>query len=511
MNILIFIFVFFVPVYSWAACGGSSPTLTAASASQSDVMDCVAAATYGDTINVPVGTETWAAAAQGCTGNSMLCMKKGITLSGAGKTETIITLSGAAPYGAICYEPDATSISNNTAFTFTGFSIDGGGTAYGEGLIDVRNSSASTIISNIRITNNIFKNTASASGRGININGLVYGVADNNTFTNIALIFGIYSGDSRGWNNVPREYGTNTAFFVEDNLCNMTTASFNGCSVDHGQGATGVVYRYNTTDLTNAALSGLWIIHGLQSMTHVDGDCGHLTCGDSPVEDNTPCFATDCCAQWSTIKSEYYGNNIINSPNYSQWMNSRGSWLMMFFNQNDTSYATAINYTQYSCDECQTPTGQNAGGDYSQHVQNTYIWSNLKAGGTQVVMTKGGDRCGDYVSGGYAIAANTDYWNYTATFDGTAGVGCGILANRPATCTTGVGYWATDQDCSDLTGMVGASPATPISGSLHKCTSTNTWTADYYVPYAYPHPLRTVNYNPPSHTGISITGGVSFQ
>ena len=45
----------------------------------------------------------------------------------------------------------------------------------------------------------------------------------------------------------------------------------------------------------------------------------------------------------------------------------------------------------------------------------------------------------------------------------------GLLADRPATCTTGVGYWATDTE------------------TLYTATSTNTW-GTYYTPYTYPHP-----------------------
>lgn len=48
---------------AWAACSGSSPNLTAASASLTDVAACVtAAASSGDTITVPAGSATWTSA-----------------------------------------------------------------------------------------------------------------------------------------------------------------------------------------------------------------------------------------------------------------------------------------------------------------------------------------------------------------------------------------------------------------------------------------------------------------
>ena len=48
-----------LPSSAWAACGGASPTWTAASAKVADVSACVTAASSGDTIIVPAGTETW--------------------------------------------------------------------------------------------------------------------------------------------------------------------------------------------------------------------------------------------------------------------------------------------------------------------------------------------------------------------------------------------------------------------------------------------------------------------
>jgi len=55
-------------------------------------------------------------------------------------------------------------------------------------------------------------------------------------------------------------------------------------------------------------------------------------------------------------------------------------------------------------------------------------------------------------------------------FNGTAGIGQGLLKARPNTCAPSVGYWATD------------------TNTLYTCTAPNTWT-NFYTPYIYPHPL----------------------
>jgi O-glycosyl hydrolase len=78
----------------------------------------------------------------------------------------------------------------------------------------------------------------------------------------------------------------------------------------------------------------------------------------------------------------------------------------------------------------------------------------------------------------------------TSPFNGTSGSGHGTLANRPPTCTTGVGYWATDQGTWNQSGLSGTGTGVNYGGQgeLFKCTSTNTWTLGY-TPYTYPHPL----------------------
>lgn len=102
-----------------------------------------------------------------------------------------------------------------------------------------------------------------------------------------------------------------------------------------------------------------------------------------------------------------------------------------------------------------------ANGWLKQVVDPIYAWNNrLNGTPTQAIS--------HYYT---HIQANRDYYDWTASFDGTAGVGQGLLSARPASCTPLVAYWATD------------------TNSLYQCSTKNTWTV-YYKPYTYPHPLQ---------------------
>jgi hypothetical protein len=121
--------------------------------------------------------------------------------------------------------------------------------------------------------------------------------------------------------------------------------------------------------------------------------------------------------------------------------------------------------------------------------QPVYVWANtLNAAQADTIWQ------------GDVTVENTDVFNQDATFDGTTGIGVDEIGSRPATCTTGVAYWATNEgswntETTAIHANHGSNHSEGADGKLYICTATNTWTAKYGVstsgePYAYPHPLR---------------------
>ncbi|MFA5962118.1 MAG: hypothetical protein WC848_05540 [Parcubacteria group bacterium] len=495
---IIFCGIFGMAEKSWAACVGPA---------QEAVVSAVVAATYGDTVEVCAGSATWTAGVQGCAGNTALCMKKGINLKGGIGGTTSITLAGAAPYGAILYEPDTTSISNDTPFEFSGFTVDANNITYYEGVLDVSNS-GTTPLSNIKIHDNIFKNERQET---INLNGPVYGVAYANTFIECETVIREEGRNEKSWDLGQREYGTGNNFFFEDNVISATTVPSAG-AFSAGQGGS-MIIRYNTYDLGQVLLDGnQWQdLHGLQSMTTDDNDSFvNLQCGYAPFNVPNSCYPERrSCEQWSQIKTEWYGNihsNLYNPYSTPQeWMRLRGSWMLMFNNVvTGTGHMPLPDIYQYSCDSCQNGTGTR----YSMHVQNTYVWNNL-GNGTNRPIYVSEDNCAHYAVGSpYAITENVDYWNYNPnTLDGNVqkGINCGS-AVPTSSCAIGDGYWQTSYSpCSEVPEEMGDMKTYTQAGRFYKCTAPNTWTL-YYQPYTYPHPLRggEDTISPTSPTGLMV-------
>ena len=455
----LFAFLTFFYLYCISAVEVYAVTHTAASCSRADVSSAITAALTGDTVLVPAGAATW---------SSGITITKGINLIGSGIGNTIIT----APAGAITYSPSNYSL--NTPFRLSGFTFSLGGSGTGT-LVNIgRNPSSpyhpGPTQTKIRVDHNRFTNgpAGNTSAHALHIYGAMYGVADNNTFDTIfypvkhdPALSGGCCGGQWSWDNWSLTFGAaDDNFYMEDNTFSLP--AYGGESILNDCQYSGrYAYRYNT--ITQAGGGNAMLdMHGNQG-----GGVG------------------DANAMWSCFGGELYGNQINTGGHGGRFLNQRGGEVLSFFN-NFNGGGMSFDITEEHADSEEPTTNPEP-----QHVHNSYYWNNrVNISGSLISL-------GVTTRIGGVPNANQDFWTDITG----SGVSCGTLANRPSTCTAGQGYWATEQSCTDLTGMVGVDPTTPISGTLYKCTATNTWT-EFYTPLEYPHPLTLSKPNPP--TGVRI-------
>lgn len=450
-------------------------THNAASCSNSDINSAISSSSSGDTVNVPAGNCTW-------NGTVTIPTDKTIALIGAGKTQTIISATS-----SLNFITSSSPNSRVSGFRFNPYN----GSLSSEYILEVKNTG-------FRVDHNDFHAPAAGLGceisaSGTNMSGVrPTGVFDNNNFNECRIVVtaaGGFSTMNDAW-YIDSVLGTATSVYIEDNTFLRTTGNW----VDANYAGM-YVARYNTVDyaidimahsLQGAAERGTrsWEIYGNDIDNHYN-DVGFIRGGTGVIfgnrvdfssesysntadflYDNVRSFQTGCCggsapdAGMCDGSSPWDGNTSGQNGWPCRDQIGRGKDSALF---NTTTYAAS--------------TSQPA---YSWSNRNISAWA---AGGNSNIPIAIGNGTEAW------IQANRDYYDYNASFNGTLGVGCGTLASRPATCTTGVGYWATNQSCTNLTGMVGVTPSTPLSGTLYKCTATNTW-EPYYTPYAYPHPLR---------------------
>ena len=413
-------------------------TQSAASVSYDDVSAAVSAASAGDTVEVPSGSATW---------SNRLTITKGLWLKGAGIDQTIITYGSS---NIIKYAPSASAIANNEAFVLTGFTLDGNDANVVDGMLNLTNTTT-TAITNVVISNNKFKR-----GRnGIFIRGSIYGVACENEFDLVYTVLRDMGLDRISWDNLPYSYGSVDNFYFEDNRIYFSSSMAGIGWVEGGQGGR-YVLRYNTWDLANTSgFPDIWDIHGNQSAA-----------GE----------------QYSTIVVEIYGNMHINGRT-GRWVYDRGGQTLTFNNVFNSASGQPVIQLAEEYDDSLSPSNFGI-----QHINNTYYWNNTHNGTTTIHATERSDCCN-------AIAENSEFYNYNASFDGTTGIGIG--PSPPAiSCTKGVGYWVTNAIPGDKAPNTMADlKSYSQTGKFYKATATNTWTL-YYTPFTYPHPLRAVHLVP---------------
>jgi hypothetical protein len=403
--------------------------IRAASCSQPDVQAAIDAASAGDTVQVPEGSCVW---------DEPLIIRKGMIVQGAGIDNTVITSDYASPDTdlfnianyLVVYKPE--NPADNDAFRLSGFTFDLDGKCR---WVMLENKTTMPI-SKIRLDHN---KVLDYRGMLMHVYGTIYGVADNN------IISGPKSGglirmnglDATTWNNVTFTYGTADNFYFEDNSFDAPDTMFL-----YGEMGARYCIRHNT-------FAGTGSTNGFYPFADMHGN--------QPGAHN------------AAMGVEIYENDI-SCPKGVVILDHRGGKAIVFNNSIASSASVAGPQVREEYHDSINPPASSPITGQPQHVSDSYYWGNRRNVTTPVYayISSQVDYGGSI---GLVPQENRDFWMEKAYFDGTAGVGIGLLSSRPATCTVGVGYWAKD------------------TKTLYKCTAPDTWAA-YYTPYTYPHPLR---------------------
>lgn len=461
----------------------NAATITATSCAQSAVQSAVNSAQDGDTVIVPNGPCTWNSAVtlSNNKGVSLMCQTAGscnITVGG-GQAVLMDSLAGV----------------NNRLYRISGFTFQGGSGF----IIWFAGNSDSTpdTMSNIRVDHNTFNSSPGAVAvffghtQGI---ANYYGVIDHNTLTSSGSVMLTQIIGSANTTPPPSQTGTTNNMFVEDNTITIATMTNPGlgCMDSWGNGA--FVFRKNTT--TNCLVTSHGVPHS--------GGPQNFEFYDNNISVNSGAEAAGFGGCYRCFHHQGSGEFTAFNNSFTAFSTKSGDPLEMTHYRSATPADAGYNTSLGRCDGTSSrdgnrtplttyfgyPCWRQPGRDFAGNLKPMYIWNNRWSDtGARIDMLVANPWSSIAPDVEDHIKPNRDYYNAVSAavqtspsspFNGATGMGFGVLANRPAACTTGtepldagkggVGYWATD------------------TNTLYRCSATNTWTA-HYQPYTYPHPL----------------------
>jgi hypothetical protein len=468
----------------------SGSTIAAASCSQTHVQAAINNASSGDTVVVPACPSTsWTTTA---SGNPSIIINKALTLQGqtlcSGRASTLSCTDNTVIYdGTGTGDAEVPIYVNSNNVRVSGFTIIGGNSGDYKSFVFIAPDKINWRIDHCRLA------PTSTSIRGIVASG--YGLIDHCYIQNAnngvapqgdSVLDSVMAGD-HNW-STPLNLGSSEAVYMEDNK--FVYSSYMDGAFDSYNGAK-LVFRYN--DVTGTGHGG----HGL-----------------------------DSSGTRSTLLMEIY-NNVYGNPNSNiwEWSGARGGTYLIFNETITGNYDTFFDLRNYRTDNgfgygngaacggsnyidqnssnghgyaCRDQVGRgpetNPSNDwpiktttaiFSEALMPGYSWNNKFKGSAPAIndfnISDSSNNSMPNNTSLYHILNNRDFYNEVAGFNGTSGVGSGLLSARPSTCTPNVAYWATD------------------TSTLYQCSGANSWT-QYYKPYIYPHPLQGVT--PPTNLRI---------
>jgi hypothetical protein len=481
-----------------------SNIFTAASCSHTDVDDCLNGtgantchlpggstgthtAANGDTIFIPAGTCHWTTGIKSILSGSLTIMGAGNQTLGGGDMTVIVDDINVTDGS----DPPLLALATAAGQTvrLTGLTIQGGAMSLtSNGAVRIHGNSEA-----VRVDHNHFN---SVTDQSLTLGGCEYGVVDHNLFdyhkTQVTVRYDNCNGEIDGNGDqswaLPTNFGSSQFIFIEDNVFNGTSSVAGGGAADDCDHGGRLVFRHNQLNAANIqghemedrgqGCRAQEIYANVISVPNLQGSFYYTRTGTSLIWGNT-LSGTIVMVGAHNDRSETNNANYQPPPTSwgkcgtvlgpSAWDGNTDSTGYPCFNQVGRGKGDLL--------ELQFPQAMDAimGRITFPHeaLEPVYAWGNKFTCPERQQCTYFG--VGAPERG--LIVENRDYYvelpNYdepNSTFNGTAGIGQGLLSARPASCTPLTGYWASDTQ------------------TLYQCQTPNTWT-EYYTPYIYPHPL----------------------